>query len=56
MLKAIAGTFAAAGLVACIAVPVAFFHGAVTEPAFQWVFALGSIVWFISATVFASRR
>jgi hypothetical protein len=56
MLKTAAAILAGACLLTCISTPFAFFYGSLTEQMFQWLFALGSIGWFIGATTFVSQK
>jgi len=56
MRKRIAGSAAAAALLTCLGAPIAFFRGSLDEMAFQWLFAMASILWFVSATTYASTK
>lgn len=56
MVKRLAGTAAGAAMLVCLSTPVAYFRGSIEEASFHGWFAAASLVWFVAATVFASRK
>lgn len=56
MVKSLAGTAAGAAMLVCLWTPVAYFRGSIGEAAFHGWFVAASLVWFVAATIFASRK
>jgi hypothetical protein len=55
-MKLISGLLSLASLAACLAVPVFYFHGGMTEAAYKQSLIAASLVWFVAATAWATRQ
>ena len=56
MIRLLAGVLALASLVACLALAVAHFRGAMTAESFRQTFLLASIGWFVFAGAWGTLR
>ena len=43
-------------LAACLAAPIAYFQGSLGEDAMKTIFAIASVGWFTSASLWSARR
>jgi hypothetical protein len=55
-MKLISGLLSLASLAACLAAPVVYFHGGMTEAAYKLSLIVASLVWFVAATTWATRK
>ena len=55
-MKLISGLLSLASLAACLAVPVVYFHGGMTEAAYKQSLIVASLVYFAAATTWATRK
>jgi hypothetical protein len=53
-MKKLLAVFSVLSLVLCLAAPLLFFHGRLTESSFKLALALASAAWFFLATAWAS--
>lgn len=56
MFKTAAALSSFISLVACLAVPVLYFNGAIGEAAYKNSLTVASVAWFVFATTWATRR
>jgi hypothetical protein len=56
MIRSLAGLLALACLVACLAVAILYFRGAMTVETFRQTFLLASLCWFVFAGAWGSMR
>ena len=50
------GLVALVSIVLCVLAPVLFFLGSIPEATYHALFAVGSVVWFVSAVIWVSGR
>jgi len=55
-MKLVSAVFSLASLAACLAAPVVYFHGGMTEAVYKQTLTVASIVWFVAATTWATRK
>jgi hypothetical protein len=56
VLRTIAGVLALLSLAVCLAAPVLFFAGRISEPDYKTAFLAGSIAWFVFAVAWGFAR
>jgi hypothetical protein len=54
--KIVYAFLASISLFLCLAAPFLYFWGKLTEKGYRWLFLGASVLWFIFATLWASRR
>lgn len=56
MIRTIAAVASVLSLGICVAAPLPYFWGSVDESTYRQVLTVGSVVWFVAATVWATRK
>jgi hypothetical protein len=56
MTRHVSGAAALVAIAVCVASPVLFFAGSIDESSYRFLFAAGSLAWFVAAVTWVGTR